>query len=209
MSIWDIVVPVVGTLAGTWLASSSAGKAAEAQAQGSQAAADASREMYYQSRKDLAPYRDVGGNALYQLAAGAGLEYEGAPGSIEDRYQTAMSRFQTSPDYQFRLGEGIKAIDRSAAARGRLNSGATMKAVQDFGQGVAAGEWGNYQNRLANLAGVGQTATSQTGALGSTTAGRVGSALQDAGTARASGYAGKSNAITGGINNLLYYYGRA
>jgi hypothetical protein len=93
-----------------------------------------------------------------------------------------MSDFEKDPGYQFRMDEGIKAIDRSAAARGGLNSGRTLKALSRFGQDTASGEYQNAYNRfnndrnskynkLAGMAGVGQTANSQLAQAGSQMAG--------------------------------------
>ena len=144
---------------------------------------------------------------FYNLAALQGVEYEGAPGTFEDRYQTALSRFVASPDYQFRYDEGLRAMDRSAAARGRLLGGGYGRELQRYGQGLASTEFNDYQNRLASLAGVGQTATNTTAALGQNSANNQAAILQQGGAARASGYVGQANAVNEGINNLLYYYG--
>jgi hypothetical protein len=134
---------------------------------------------------------------------GAGASGAGAPSN-------AIAQFQTSPGYQFRLDQGMQAIDRSAASRGRLMSGATLKAAQGFGQGLATDEFGNFINRLQTLAGVGQSATNTGVAAGEATAGNIGNAavaggnaigqgILGAGQARASGYVGSANAIAGGL----------
>ena len=56
--------------------------------------------------------------------------------------------FQTDPGYNFRLSEGLKAIDRQAAARGGLISGAGLKAAGRFGGDLASQEYGNAFNRF-------------------------------------------------------------
>ena len=58
------------------------------------------------------------------------------------------SDFQTDPGYNFRLSEGLKAIDRQAAARGGLISGAGLKAAGRFGGDLASQEYGNAFNRF-------------------------------------------------------------
>lgn len=58
--------------------------------------------------------------------------------------------FFNEEGYQFRLGEGKKAIDNTAAARGGLVSGATLKALSDYNSGLASEEYGNAFNRFAN-----------------------------------------------------------
>ena len=56
--------------------------------------------------------------------------------------------FQTDPGYNFRLSEGLKALDRQAAARGGMMSGAALKAAGRYGQDVASQEYGNAFNRF-------------------------------------------------------------
>lgn len=110
--------------------------------------------------------------------------------------------WQTTPGYEFRLEEGQKALERMAAARGMRLSGATMKEALRQGEGYAAQEFGNVYNRLAGLSGTGQTAVNTGAQLGAQTAGNIGNALMQGGQARASGYTGQANALTGTLNNL-------
>lgn len=117
------------------------------------------------------------------------------------------SAFYKSPGYEFRMGEGIRALDRGASSRGRLRSGAHERELVRYGQGVASSEFNSYANRLASLAGLGQTSTAQTGSFGATAASQAGMYQQNQGTARASGYAGAANAATSGIGNYLFYAG--
>jgi len=117
------------------------------------------------------------------------------------------SSFYESPDYRFRLGEGLNAVQGSAAAQGGLYSGNALRSINDYGSGVAAGEFGNYVNRQLALAGMGQTATTQAGNAAMTTGANVGNLLIGQGNARASGIIGQTNAVTGGINDLASLYG--
>lgn len=128
----------------------------------------------------------------------------------------AREEFQTSPGYEFRLGEGMEAIERSAAARGGLFSGKTLKDLSDYAQGQAASEYtdyfnrlraqqGDYYNRIAGLAGTGGTATRQISSLGANLARSQGQAIQGTGQARAAGTAGKYSAYgqtLGGLARL-------
>ena len=120
--------------------------------------------------------------------------------------QAAFDRFRASPGYEFRLEEGLKGVERGAAARGGLFSGAGMKGLQRFGEGLASSEYGNYYNQLAGVAGSGQNAAAATGTAGMQTASNVGNAFLARGDAQASGYAGLANAgqqIGGGITNAF------
>lgn len=111
--------------------------------------------------------------------------------------------FMASPGYQFVRDQGQQGIDRNMAARGLLNSGARGRELSRFNQGLASQEFGNYMNRLAGAAGIGQSATNSTNAFASSYAGNVANSNTNRGMARASGYLGAANAINSGINNVL------
>jgi hypothetical protein len=127
-----------------------------------------------------------------------------------------MDQFQADPGYAFRMSEGMKGLERSAAARGGLLSGSTLKGIQRFGQDLASQEYQNAFNRygvererrlnpLQSLAGVGQTTSRELGAAGQTMAGNVGQAMGAAAQARASGYMGGANALTGALGSYMNY----
>ncbi len=115
-----------------------------------QSAADAN---YYANTQNMQPYLNAGTGALNQLAQLNSGNY---------------SSFQESPDYQFTLQQGLQGLDRSAAARGSLYSGGQQADLMQFGQGLASQEYGNYYNRLASLAGMGQSAASALAGVGNT-----------------------------------------
>lgn len=152
----------------------------------------------------------------FDVASGYGATVgDGGPQPVS--LTTGGGGFEASPGYRFRLDEGLKAIQRSASARGNLRSGATMKAIQRYGEGLAASEYDSYANRLASLAGVGQTATSGTAAAGQSAASGVAGAATAAGqgvaqgavnsgNARASSYANTASGINSTINNLTSAY---
>jgi hypothetical protein len=132
----------------------------------------------------------------------------------------SMKDFEADPGYGFRMSEGMKAIERSAAARGGLLSGATLKGITRFGQDTASAEYLNAFNRyqtnranqlnpLQSLMGAGQTsANTLSGAMGQTGQG-MSNAMLAGGAARASGYTGMANAVTSGLStgaNLYMQY---
>lgn len=219
------VVAIAGSSAVGAVASSSAAKrqasatmsAAEMQYDATMAGIDLQREMFEQQRKDYEPYRKIGSDVIGEMFSQR--ESLMKPFSFED--------FTTSPEYQFTMDEGRKAIETGAAARGDLMSGATLKALTRFGQNTANQFYNNafdrYNinqtnrfNRMAALAGIGQAATNQLAGLGSGMANNVsnltvagGNALaagvQGAGAARAAGTMGASNAFNSGLQNYLGY----
>jgi hypothetical protein len=195
--------------------------------------------IYNQSRSDNEPWRQVGISALGKLAKIYGVSPQslmpsyqggvagnygggdfGAPaGGVAGNYGGAadsandndpFAGFYASPDYQYRLGEGMKAIERSAAARGNLRSGATMRAIGNHAQGEASKEWNTYVDRLSSLAGVGQSATASNAALGQSYAANASNTIMNAGNARASAYANTGSAINNGVQNVAaaYLYNR-
>ena len=60
---------------------------------------------------------------------------------------TGQQLLAEDPGYQFRLDEGRKALERSAAAQGTLRSGATLKGLMDYGQNTASQEYQRAYNR--------------------------------------------------------------
>jgi hypothetical protein len=113
----------------------------------------------------------------------------------------ALADFQTTPGYQFRQEEGTKALDRSAASKGAVRSGAQIKAVTKFGQDIASEEYGNYLSSLFNLAGMGGQAQQSTQSANSGLAIGGGNMLTQGGIARGSAYASGANALASGIGS--------
>lgn len=160
------------------------------------------REGFYPGGQPVAaPTPATAGTAAY--SAPTGSQPWQTPEGRAAAQDSAFNAFYTSPGYQFRLGEGIKALDASAAARGRLLSGSQTKAVQQYGEGLAASEYGDYWNRLASLAGAGQTSASGTASQAGATGANVGNTILQggigAGNARASGYNALGQGIANGI----------
>ena len=142
-----------------------------------------------------------------------------------------MSDFQADPGYAFRMSEGLKAVDRQAAARGGLISGGALKASQRYGQDLASQEYQNAYNRyqtnrtnllnpLQSLAGAGQTsantmgnAAAGYGSEGSNALGGAGTAqanaIQNAANARASGYLGAQQSWNQAIQNVAAIPGQS
>ena len=120
------------------------------------------------------------------------------------------SAFFQSPGYQFRQDEGIRAIDRSASARGQLMSGGTLRELQRYGQGLASSEFNSYANRLSDLAGIGSSVATAGGQLGAQAAGQVGTSaanigqsIMAGGTAQASGIVGANRGFQQGLGGAI------
>jgi hypothetical protein len=118
-----------------------------------------------------------------------------------------MSAFFESPDYQFRLNEGQKAIDRSASARGGLLSGGAQKEGIRYASNLASGEYASFIDRLMQQAGLGSTGIGASASAGANTAGIVSDAARTGAATRAGAYmtgaAGINNSLQGGLQSLL------
>jgi len=197
----------------------SANQAARAQRSAANRAADTQTAMFERQVELQEPFRQSGITAQNRILTLLGLE--GGDTSAPDFGKYArdfrMSDFETDPGYGFRMSEGMKAVERSAAARGGLLSGATLKGVQRFGQDLASTEYQNAFNRyqvnranqlnpLQSLYGGGQTsANTLTSAAGETGRG-VGNAMLAGGAARASGYTGTASALNQGLSTGANLY---
>jgi hypothetical protein len=119
------------------------------------------------------------------------------PGGVEGGY-----KFQTDPGYNFRIGEGQRAIERGAAASGGLLSGGYGRRLTRYAQDYASNEYTNVYNRIANIAGLGQVSAGASGNADMMAGQQMGGAASNAGAARASGYIGQGNAWAGAANQI-------
>lgn len=116
--------------------------------------------------------------------------------------------FEESPGYQFRLGEGQKALERGAAARGNLLGGATAKALTRYGQDYATSDYDNFLRRYydslkpwQSLAGIGQTSATAAAGQAGTFGANVGQTLLSGGSAAAQNAIAAGNAIATGATS--------
>jgi len=193
-------IGAVGSIGGALLSSNASSSAAQTQANAADQAGQTQLTMYNQTRSDLAPYLNTGTSALAQLAALFGIGSGGPSGSTA---AGAMSALQNDPGYQFQFQQGLQGLDRSAASRGLLLSGAQLKDAQTFGQGQAQSAFGNYTSLLSSIAGMGQNAGAQVGGFGATAGQGIANSQLAAGQATAAGQVGSANALTSGLSSGL------
>lgn len=193
------------TLASGLMGAQAAKDSAKIQAKSADRVTQLQREMFEKQLEMQKPWQEAGEQALNKLIP------------LTDYTAFGMDQFQADPGYAFRLSEGMKGLERSAAARGGLLSGATLKGIQRYGQDMASQEYTNAFNRyqaerqarlgpLQSLAGIGQTATQQIGQAGQNYAANAGEAMMSGAAARASGYMGGANALSGALNTGLNFY---
>jgi hypothetical protein len=189
-------------------------RAADAQVRATEEASRIQREMFDRQVQLQEPFRQgglAGQNRLLELLGIGGNAQVGDYG--RDARDFSMNDFEVDPGYGFRLAEGNKALERSAAARGMVMSGSMLKGAQRFGQDMASNEYQNAYNRfqtnrssrlnpLMGLAGAGQGATNVLSGAAGQLGTQLGENAMGAGNARASGYIGSANAYTNAVNQM-------
>ncbi len=154
------------------------------------------RQGGYQAPQQAAPV------ATYAPAAAAPAA--GSAGNAFDAYRN-------STGYQFRLGEGMRAVTANKAMSGLLNSGSAVKSAMRYGDGLAAAEFDNYYNRLAGQQGVGLSAASAQAGVANNYSSQVqgnnSTNATNAGNAAIAKGNAISNAANGVSNSLAYIYG--
>ena len=198
---WMVPAAIIGS---SLLGSSAAGNAAQTQADATRAASDLQYKIFQEQQAAQKPWLEAGGRALGKLE------------TASDYTPFGMNQYNADPGYAFRLAEGQKALERSAAARGGLISGGALKAAARFGQDMGSQEYTNAFNRyqterqarlgpLQSLAGVGQTAANTIGQYAGTYGTNVGNLMTSGAAAQAAGTIGQANALTGGLSTYLNY----
>ena len=214
MSGWVAGAVVTGLVGGALITGNAAKNAAKTQGAAADQVTDEAGREYDQTREDNAPWRAAGQTALGQLGQ---LTQTG--GDL-NRSFTMNDFTNNDPGYDFRMQQGQQAIERSAAARGGALGGGTLKALANYGQDYASNEYQNafsrwntqnneQFNRLAGIAGVGQTANAADQAAGQASLQTTSNAQMGAANASAAaGIAGANsltNALNTGVNAWTYY----
>jgi hypothetical protein len=193
---FQFLIPAAAALIGSSMSSRAAKSAAQTSAQSADRATELQQRMYEESVARQQPFLETGTEMFNRLAA---LQ-RGGP--------EAQQFLQMDPGYQFRLSEGMKALDRQAAARGGLISGGALKAAQRYGQDLGSQEFGAAYNRLASMANVGPQAAGVMSNLGQNYATNVGNIYQQQGATAANAALARGSAYAGGLNQLGYLAGR-
>lgn len=208
------IISAAGSLIGSNESANAAKDAgSEQQAAGNQAAA-LTQQQYATQQAQMAPWLQAGTGAVNSLADLTGVSGNtGAAGYGSLTQPFTAADFVADPGYQFSLDQGQKALERSAAAKGGLLSGAAIKAAQTYGQGTAAQEYDdvynryntnqtNIYNRLAGLSGTGQTTANQLGTAGANATSAANNYTTSGTAANAAGQVGAANAYTTGLNSV-------
>ena len=203
---------ILGNLAQGFIGSQAEGKAERQRLAGIEEAKGFQTRGYEEGKGYYNPFLETGMGANKLLAARLGLGGDtSAPGYGEFMRNFSMADYQQDPGYQFRLQEGLKQLQGSAAARGGLLSGATVRGGQKYAQNLASQEYGNaYQrymdqmqnryNMLAAQQGVGFRAGGALADLGSQYAANMSNLGIGAGNVRAQSTLNKAGAWSNALS---------
>lgn len=154
-------------------------------------------------------------------------KYSAAPEAAQDSSFGSLNRRFSQSDLandvpyqtgmQFGLDQGTQGINNQASATGSMLSGATLKALtrfgNDYGNQKAGDAYNRYNtdntntyNRLAGLAGSGQTASGQVGSAGMNAGNNISQSQMGMGNARGASQIAQGNAMAGGLTGAYNNY---
>jgi hypothetical protein len=210
--------------------SRAASKAADKTSGATTYAADLQAEAAEKARQDLAPYRGLGYGALNQIGSSmAGRQpiydeegkitgFQTGTGYLTGQLTPEKIQEYLDPSMEFRMKYGTQATERLRNVGAGAFSGNTLRALNEYGQGLASTEYGNafgraqgerkdIYNILANIAGMGQGAVNTGVNVGQTAAQSAGQLAVGGAQAQAAGIVGSANALSSGLQsgaNMLY-----
>lgn len=187
-----------------------ANKSADAMADAIEQATALQERQMRLAKQQFTPYAQAGTEALGQ--------YQGNIGN-QPTYQNTLANLVNDPGYQFRLQQGQQTLENSAAARGNLLSGATLKDLTGYAQGMASQEgqaayardfnaFNNTQNQLANLMQQGYNASGQIVGSGQQGTNNLANLALMGGQSQGNMYMGRANALADLGNSLGQAFGQ-
>ena len=120
-------------------------------------------------------------------------------GGDQGAAEAAFDQYRNSTGYDFRLNQGMEAIEGSRAARGILNSGAAIKDLNQYGADMASSEFGSFLDRLVQEESLGGVQADR----GLQAVNSVGSAGSAAGQAAAQHTVAAAENKTAGLGGLI------
>ena len=183
---WAVVAASGGQIGGglvsSFIGGNASKQAANQRAEAIRAATAEERRQYEDTAANLKPYREFGAGQLNEFNTWLHDPTQGQPAAFVD------------PGMKFRLDTGVEAVEGSAAGRGMLKSGDTLRALTKYGQDMGSQEYNNafnrYQqesNRRLGLTNVGQTASVQQGNFGQHASDAIADLMVGGGEAKARG----------------------
>jgi hypothetical protein len=202
----EMPIGIIGAIIGSSVigagASLIAAHGASSAASQAAAANNALQEQIYNSNKALEqPFITSGDNAETALNGFLGLG--GDPAAT----QKAFNAYLGSTGYQFNLNQGLDAAQQDKAAAGMLNSGATLKALDAYGTGLADQYGQQYVGNLQNEVATGANSANALSNTGANYANAVSSNNNSAATAKGNADLSAAGSINGLLANGLNAFG--
>ena len=215
---WGYVAIAAGTVVAGAVSANGAKSAANKQAAAADKANQTQLDQYNQTRADNMPALEARNASLAKMRELLGIGGNaGAQGYGSMAQPLTGRQVQDEAGYQFGLQQGQQALQRQASARGMLNSGNALMAATRYGNDYAStkyqdawnrlqGDRTNTFNRLASVAGYGQTGASQVGQAGANFANNVSANQLGVGNAQAAAGMAQSNAWGNAVNQAAGWY---
>ena len=205
---WVAVAIGGSAVLGGLLSSNSAQNAANVQSQAANQASSNSLQEFNTINQQQAPWRQAGSTAIGQLS-----NMTAPGGSLVQPFTTADLNANLAPNYQFMLNQGLGQAQNQFNASGGLVGGNALQGLNTFAQNYAQNAYqnafNNWQanqtniyNRLAGIAGTGQTAANTVATAGTNLVGQANNYLTGAAAAQAAGQVGGANAWSQGIQGV-------
>lgn len=143
---------VAGAVVGGLIGAKGAKSAAEAGAAGQAAATAEQRRQFDITQEQYAPWLAAGQRGLSQyesMLGGYGAAESMIPSNLPGAFSFTGEDFQQykDPGYEFRVEEGLRALDRRMAAGGKRGAGVRPRGLMELGQNLASQEFGAARGR--------------------------------------------------------------
>jgi hypothetical protein len=193
------IVSAIAGLGSAILGYSSAKKQAQAQTDAANRSADLAQQgyQYALANPNIQQAQSQGTEAGSQYGALLGL------GGDTNAANSAFQNYLNSSGYQFQQQKGMDSITGSAAAKGLLDSGSTLKALQSYGQGLGSSYFSNYMNRLQGVQQQGLNTSTGVANLASGAGAQAANAVQTGAANSTNLSANGTQALTSGLTNAV------
>lgn len=155
--VWAAIGTAAGTLIGGVVGGVIQGNAQKSAAQQQASAADRATalqyQMFQQQRADVAPWTQAGGQAVSQLYQNAQTPFtyptfDASQYAWQEPTEQDILNAPEGRAYQFRVQQGLKAMNNAGAAAGMTMSGQQQARLQGYGQDMATQEYANIRDRM-------------------------------------------------------------
>ncbi len=190
-----------GAVAGAGISAAATSNAANKASEAAAANNALQSQIYSQNSANAQPYIQAGDKANTALQGFLGL------GGDPAASQAALNDYLNSTGYQFTRSQGIEAAQQNAASSGMLNSGATLKALDAYGTGLADQYGQQYEQNLQGVVNTGEGAANALAGQGQSYANAVSANNNSAATTAANAGLAGASSVNSLIGNAFQAYG--